>query len=170
MPAPAVDRPHMPDYGVGPEGWQGLPWHWAATRLAANRNYWVVTVSSAGRPHALPVWGVWHDAEQRFAFSCGPRSRKARDLAGNTDVAVTIDDTVECVSIEGTATVVADVRADEWIDRYLAKYQPLAADLSADFLRANVLVEVTPRVAFGMIEREDEFACRATRWTFGTTA
>ncbi len=57
MAGPRAERPHMPDYGVDTPSWVPLPWSWAAERLLANRNYWVVTVSAAGRPHVLPVWG-----------------------------------------------------------------------------------------------------------------
>lgn len=157
----------MPDYGVDTPEWSPLPWSWAAAKLDATRNYWVVTVSADGRPHALPVWGVWDDDEHRFSFSCGPRSRKAADLAGNPQAAFMVDDTVECVSIEGRAAVVADdARQEAWIDRYLAKYVPMAPDLNADFLRANLVVEFVPVRAFAIIEREDEFSTRATRWTF----
>ena len=160
----------MPDYGVnGSTTWQPLPWSWAAERLVPARNYWVVTVSGAGRPHALPVWGVWDDGEHRFAFSCGPNARKARNLAANDRVVVMTEDTVECVSVEGRAQPVEDpARVDGWVDRYLAKYQPLSAGLSGDFLRANLLVEVEPEKAFAIIEREEEFADRATRWVFST--
>ena len=158
----------MPDYGVDTADWSPLPWSWAAERLARNRNFWVVTVSAAGRPHALPVWGVWDEDEHRFAFSCGPRSRKARDLAANPHVAVAVDDTVECVSVEGRAEVVGDPgRQDRWIERYLGKYAALAAGLDAAFLRRHLLVEVGPERAFAVVEREEEFATRATRWDFG---
>jgi nitroimidazol reductase NimA-like FMN-containing flavoprotein (pyridoxamine 5'-phosphate oxidase superfamily) len=158
----------MPDYGVGGPDWSPLPWEWAAVRLGPTRNYWVVTASAAGRPHSLPVWGVWHDPDHRFMFSCGPTSRKARDLAGNPQVAFTVDDTVECVSVEGRARVIdpAEPLADRWVERYMEKYRPLSADLSADFIRANLIVEVEPDRAFGVIERDDEFSTRATRWTF----
>ncbi len=157
----------MPDYGVDTDQWQALPWSWAASRLAAARNYWVVTVSATGRPHALPVWGVWEDGEHRFCFSCGPRSRKAKDLAANPQVSVAPEDTVEAVSVEGIATVVTEEpRQEWWIDRYLRKYRPLSPDLSADFVRENVIVEVVPQRAFAIIEREQEFAARATRWRF----
>ncbi len=61
----------MPDYGVGSADWAPLDWSWAAERLAANRHFSVVTASREGRPHALPVWGVWDDGDLRFAFSCG---------------------------------------------------------------------------------------------------
>ena len=159
----------MPDYGVDTPSWAPLPWSWAAERLAGNRNFWVVTVSADGRPHALPVWGVWDDAEGRFAFSCSPRARKARNLAGNPHAVVMTDDTVECLSVEGEASpVLGEQRLAEWIDRYLARYQPLAPDLSADFLRRHLMMEFVPDRAFAIIEREDEFSTRATRWVFPT--
>ena len=126
-----------------------------------------MTVSGAGRPHALPVWGVWWDEQHRFAFSCAPGSRKARNLAENPRVVVGGDDTVECISVEGTAApVVSDDGQEAWIDRYLAKYQPLSPELDADFLRQNRFIEVTPERAFGIVERAAEFSTRATRWVF----
>ena len=167
MVEPFADRPYMPDYGVDSPAWAALPWSWAVQRLLANRNFWVVTVSAQGRPHALPVWGVWDEGENRFAFSCGPRSRKARNLEVNPHIAVMTDDTVECLSVEGRAAPVLDVaRQDVWIERYIAKYRPMSADLSPEFIRQNVVVEVEPQRAFAIIEREEEFATRATRWTF----
>jgi len=157
----------MPDYGVDADGWQALPWSWAAQRLIAPRNYWVVTVSATGRPHALPVWGVWNDEEHRFGFSCGPRSRKAANISANPHVTVAPEDTVEVVSVEGRAIVVEDHdRREGWIEAYLAKYRPMSADVSAGFLRANLIVEVTAERAFAIIEREPEFTQRATRWRF----
>lgn len=157
----------MPDYGVDARSWAPLPWSWALERLAANRNYWVVTVSADGRPHAMPVWGVWADGENRFAFSCGPRSQKARNLAVNAHAAIMTADTVECLSLEGRAAPVHDAgRQDVWIERYLVKYRPMSADLSAGFIRQNVMLEFEPERAFAVIERDDEFATRATRWVF----
>jgi PPOX class probable F420-dependent enzyme len=157
----------MPDYGVDTESWEPLPWSWAAERLVNNRNFWVVTASSDGRPHAMPVWGVWDGDDGRFAFSCSPRARKARNLAANPQAVIMTDDTVECLSVEGRADTVGDKeRQEQWIERYLAKYQPLAPDLSADFLRRHMMLEFVPERAFAIIEREDEFSTRATRWVF----
>jgi len=168
MTDPVGERPHMPDYGVDEsDAWEPLPWSWAADRLGPARNYWVVTASATARPHALPVWGVWDDGEHRFCFSCGPRARKAANLAANPQMTVAPEDTVECVSVEGRAAEVSDdVRRERWITRYLEKYQPLAPDLSAGFLRQNLLFELTPERAFAIIEREDAFSDRATRWRF----
>lgn len=157
----------MPDYGVDTPSWAPLPWSWAAERLLANRNFWVVTVSGGCRPHALPVWGVWDDDEGRFAFSCSPRARKARNLAANPRAVIMVDDTVECLSVEGQARPVGDdERRGQWIERYLAKYQPMSPDISAEFLAQNLVVEFEPERAFAVIEREEEFSARATRWVF----
>ncbi len=157
----------MPDYGVDTPAWAPLPWSWAAERLAANQNFWVVTVSADGRPHALPVWGVWHDPEGRFAFTCGPRAQKLRNLAANPHAAIMVESTVECVSVEGRAAPLGDdERREQWIERYLAKYRPISADTSAEFLRRNVMVEFAAERAFGVIEREGEFSTRPTRWLF----
>jgi Pyridoxamine 5'-phosphate oxidase len=170
MARPIGERPHMPDYGVDSSDWEALPWTWAAERLAAGRNYWVVTVSAAGRPHAMPVWGVWDDDELRFAFSCGPRSRKAGNLAANPQVVVAPEDTVECLSVEGRAELADSERMEVWISRYLAKYTAVSPELSADFLRQNLVFEVIPERALAIIERQDEFATRATRWRFDESA
>lgn len=156
----------MPDYGVDSADWQPLPWPWAAAKLISGRNYWLITASAAARPHAMPVWGVWDDDEHRFAFSCGPRSRKAANLAANPQAALAIDDTVECLSVEGRAAPVTGDRREAWIDRYLAKYQPIAPDLGAEFFHQNVVIELVPERALAVIERADEFATRATRWRF----
>ena len=115
---------------------------------------------------ALTLAGVWSADELRFAFSCGPKSRKAANLAANPRLVVGSEDTVECLSLEGRAHAVDGDRRDQWIDRYLDKYGPLAPELSAEFLRQNIVFEVVPERAFAVIEREDEFATRATRWRF----
>ncbi len=158
----------MPDYGVDTPEWKPLPWSWAAERLLGARNIWVVTVSADGRPHAQPGWGVWDEGDHRFGFSSGPRSRRLRNLAANPAAVIMTESTVECLSIEGRAARVTDgARQDQWVERYLAKYKSMAPDLTADFIRQNVLVEFEPERAFAVIETEEEFSTRATRWVFG---
>lgn len=167
---PKVERPAMSDYGVPDDPAGTLPWAWAQQRLVDNKNYWVVTASASARPHALPVWGVWLPEDDRFWFSCSPNARKARNIAENPQCVVTVDDTVECVSVEGRARV-PDLAGDAGaIDRavatYVTKYweDPRVHPEMEAFLRSHAIIEVTPDRAFGIIEREDEFATRATRW------
>lgn len=167
---PVAEMPRMPDYGVRAQTWRPLPWSWAAARLAGSRSFWVVTASAAGQPHALPVWGVWDDVEHLFAFSCGPSAHKARNLAQNPRVAVAIEDTVECVTLQGRAEVVQDeARRTAWAQRYVDKYRPESADLDTAFVLANLVVEVRPRRVLAVIEREAEFGTRPTRWRFTTS-
>lgn len=160
----------MADYGVPAELDGALPWEWAQERLVANRNYWFVTSSAAGRPHAMPLWGVWLADTDRFWCSCSTKARKLRNLVENPQCVVTVDDTVECVSVEGRARIAdANVETDAVdavVRAYLAKYWDDADDHAemADFLRGNALIEVVPDRAFGVIEREDDFGPRATRW------
>ena len=154
----------MRDYGV-PDGAAGLlDWAWAERRLVSSHSYWVVTADLTDRPHALPVWGVWRDPG-RFWFSCGSSARKARNLRANPQMVVTADSTVEVVSIEGRAREVSGAECEPAIADYVAKYVEPAgyADL-ADFLRRHTMFVMTPSRGFGVIDRAEEFATRATRW------
>ena len=167
MTEPIGERPAMADYGVNSPEWSPLPWSWAAERLIPNKNYWVVTVSAGGAPSAMPVWGVWSDDDHRFMFSCSPNARKACNILVNPRVVFTVDSTVECISVEGTAAPITDAaRIDTWIDRYVAKYSGEIPEGLGDFVRQHAMFEVEPTVAFAIIEREVEFATRATRWRF----
>lgn len=169
MTTPSAEMPLMPEYGVDTPDWHGLPWSWAAERLIGTRNYWVVTASAGGQPHSLPVWGVWHDDAQRFMFSCAHGSKKARNLGSNPQMAFTNGDTVECISVQGTAELIVEpARLNDWADLYVAKYGDEVGPELGDFVRQNAIYEVTPSVAFAVIERPDEFATRATRWRFAS--
>ena len=157
----------MSSYGVPVDDPDGLlPWQWADERLVANRNYWVVTVDADGRPHSMPVWGLWKSDDERFWFSCAPDAFKARNMKGNPHVVVTTSDTVEVVSVEGTAEL-----KPAQLEVALAigeKYEPheQSADQLTDFMMQQPMYEVTPHKAFGLIERADEFGKCATRWVW----
>ena len=81
--------------------------------LAEAQLYWIITVRRDGRPHAVPLVGVWQDGA--FAFCTGPKEQKQRNLDGNARVAVTTGSTGangwdggKDVVIEGTAIRVTD--------------------------------------------------------------
>ena len=161
---PRASRPHMPGYGIkGPDEGTGLlPWSWAADRLEASRNYWVTTLWPDGRPHAMPVWGVW-DGEAVW-FSSGVRSRKARNLAADPRCVVTTEDAAEPVVVEGSAAIVVDADAIvRFADLMNAKYQ---AGMTVEFLdpRVNATIRVRPCWAFGIAH--DDFTGSPTRWVF----
>ncbi len=162
----------MSDYGVPDDPDGVLDWSWAEERLDRCRNFWVSTVSADGRPHLMPVWGIWLPERDQFMFSCAPGARKARNLRGNPRVSIAVDDSVEVVVIEGVA---AEVRTTEIVDlvrRWAAKYGTDDADDGAseeqlaEFLADTTAFLVDPERAFGLIERPEDFGPRATRWVW----
>ena len=155
---PQASRPFMPGYGIS-EGEEGLlPWSWAVERLEKSHNYWVMTVRPDGRPHAMPVWGVWLNG--RYFFSTARTSRKASNLADNASCVVCTEQATEAVVVEGEAEVVSDhaVLRPVW-EAYNAKY---SWNLTGESMFA-----VSPRTAFAFIEKPQEFEASATRWRFG---
>lgn len=165
---PRSERPDMAAYDVPADLDGVLPWSWAEERLLACQNFFLVTVSAAGRPHSLPVWAVWMPDRQRWACSCASTARKIRNIRENPQVVVTTDDSVHVVSIEGTAEVVAGDAADAAVAAWAAKYEPLMEGATLEdaeaFMRSNGIIEVTPERAFGIIEEPDRFSSAATRW------
>jgi hypothetical protein len=157
----------MSDYGVPADLDGALPWEWASERLTANRNYWVVTVDPEGQPHAMPVWGVWTD-DDSFWFSCSPNALKARNIAVNPKVVVTTTDTVEVVSVEGVAAAlpVPYEVSVAWAHKYGDGTQ--SVDEMVEFFSSNAAFRVSPHKAIGMIERAEDFARCATRWSFAS--
>jgi hypothetical protein len=115
-----------PRYGDPSAG--APPWEDIERFLARAQLYWIVTVRADGRPHAVPLVGVWHDGA--FAFCTGSEEQKQRNLAGNHHVAVTTGstgangwDSGEEVVVEGTAvrvTAPGELRAlaGAWYAKY----------------------------------------------------
>jgi Pyridoxamine 5'-phosphate oxidase len=151
----------MPDYGIqGPDEGTGLlPWSWAEQRLTASRSYWVASLWPDGRPHLMPVWGVWEG--EALWFSSGPRSRKARNLAGDRRCVVATDDANEPVIIDGSAEL---VREHEAIERIAALMDAKYGGITAGFLAANATIGVRPAWAFAIAH--DDFTGSPTRWAF----
>jgi PPOX class probable F420-dependent enzyme len=161
---PHVSRPYMPGYGIaGPgEGSGLLPWSWAAERLTRSRNYWVASVWPDGRPHAMPVWGMWDDAVLWFSSSAG--SRKTRNLAADPRCCVTTEDAADPVVIEGTAEIVTgQPLLQRVIDLMNAKY---GTEMRVDFLdpARNATIRVRPQRVFGL--RSGDFTGSPTKWAF----
>lgn len=164
MSEPQAARPYMPGYGILPasEGSGLLPWSWAEEELRKSRNFWVASVWPDGRPHAMPVWGVWH--EQAFWFSSSGSSRKTRNLVANGQCVVTTEDADSPVVLEGTAELIKDRAALEALlnvinEKYRTSYgmEMLDPDVNAAF-------RVRPTWAFGI--RHDDFTGSPTRWSF----
>src|ERR1700726_166832 len=150
MAEPIGSRPYMPGYGTldADQGTGLLPWSWARERLERSHDYWVATTRPDGRPHVMPVWGVFVDDE--FWFSSSRKSRKARNLAANPACAITADNAYEPVVIDGTAEVVFDSAGiGGFVTAINAKYE---TDYSIDFFNPaeNSCFRVRPSWAFAL--------------------
>ena len=163
---PKADRPFAPGYGiVGAEDGKGLlPWAWVAKKMKNCRTFWLSTIHAGlhtgqGRPHVMPVWGVWLD--DAFFFSTGRKSRKGQNLAANPACTITNDDGEEAVVVEGLATQVQveDAAALERIaTAYQKKYKMDPRSMGEPIFR------VQPSRVFGFVEKT--FPQSATRWKF----
>jgi general stress protein 26 len=104
------------------------PWSDIERQLTDAQLYWILTVRADGRPHAVPLVGVWHDGA--FAFCTGAEEQKHRNLEGDPRVAVATGstgagawDSGREVVVEGTAVRVRDDAAlRELADAWSAKY------------------------------------------------
>lgn len=104
------------------------PWAAIEHLLTDAPLYWLVTVRRDGRPHAVPLVGVWLDGA--FAFCTGAAEQKQRNLDANPHVAVTTGsmgangwNRGKDVVVEGVAVRVTDEQtlrrlAGAWFAKY----------------------------------------------------
>lgn len=104
------------------------PWDEIERLLAEAPLYWLITSRADGRPHAVPLVGVWHDGS--FAFCTGQEEQKQRNLDSNPHVAVTAgsmgaagwsrgkDVVVEGIATRVTGTEQLQELADAWLSKY----------------------------------------------------
>lgn len=158
------DRPAMtPGYGIDRSTGGLLTWEWVTGQAAAARNYWVATTRPDGRPHVVPVWGLW--LADTVYFSTDPKSRKGRNVAANPAAVIHLESGDDTVIFEGEIerATEADLLA-RFVDGYDAKYQirPDPANPDHGFYRL--------RIHQVLAWREADFPTSATRWRFGGPA
>ena len=150
---PRRDRPRIEkSYGV-PDDEEGmLPFAHLEETLRDARSYWLSTVRPDGRPHAVPVWGVWVD--DAIHFGGGRTTRKARNLAANRSVVLHTESAHVVVILEGVAVEITDTEQQRRIDAaYEAKY---------GMPHGTPLWRLQPSVAFAWTE----YPTTVTRWTY----
>lgn len=166
MKEPKASRPQWEDaLGATPrDATSGLKtWRWALERLEKSHNYWIATSRPDARPHLMIVWGVWW--QDAFWFSTGPRTRKARNLASNTNCVVGTEKADEAIILEGVAEEVKDRAVwKQMCEQYNRKYggdvYPMLESSGGSVYR------VRPQTAFGQDEHAENFADAMTRWKF----
>ncbi len=156
-----TDRPWMPDYGLANDAAGLLPWSWAVDHLESARRFWVATADPTGQPNLSAVWAVWF--EDALWFSCGPRSRKARNLLADSRCSVATERADEAVTLTGRARRVEGAPELSGVtEAYVVKYGEGFPDPAV-----NPLFTVLPESVIGIVE--DDVPNRATRWSFSST-
>lgn len=158
-PKPA--RPRMPKgYGISNDTKGLLTWNEVRERLSTSRNYWVATTRPDGRPHVMPVWGLWSNG--MFYFSTDRNSRKARNLAANSAVVLHLESGDEVTIVEGVAREVTDPSVLRSINT--ACREKYGMGMSGPPGAVVVICSIQPRTVFAW--RERDFPQSATRWQF----
>ena len=88
-----------------------VSWDFVAEQMVQSRHYWISTVFADGRPHAVPVWGIWH--ENRFHFEGGMQTAWGQNILKNPHIAVHLPSADKVVMIEGTAHIIQDDEIDD---------------------------------------------------------
>ena len=115
---PPRHRPDSPppSYGVPRRGGEFIAWDRVVERIRAAEAYWLATVTPTGRPHVVPIWGVFLE-DELFLETGAPDTIKNRNLASNPEVAVHLDGINDAVIIRGVAR---EVRAERPLGEALA--------------------------------------------------
>ena len=129
----------------------------------AARNYWVCTTRPDGRPHAMPVWGLW--LAGGVAFSTDPASRKGRNLAAQPYAVVHLESGDDVVVTEGAVRALDDPEllrrfADDYERKYAFRPEPGAEGQACYLLQPSVV----------LAWREVDFPTTATKWAFAAGA
>jgi hypothetical protein len=148
-------------YGIAKDSEGLLPWSHALERLERSRNYWICTTRPDGRPHAMPVWGVF--VAGRVHFGTSPDSAKARNLASRPEVVVHLESGDDCVIVEGVAEQLGDADP-EYLEGVRAGYGEKYPGYAPELSSVPGFWAVTPRAAFAWLEAD--FPRTATRFTF----
>jgi nitroimidazol reductase NimA-like FMN-containing flavoprotein (pyridoxamine 5'-phosphate oxidase superfamily) len=107
-----TDRKPVAATSLGEDDAPASRWSSAEERLAnpeKGRTYWLATVRADGRPHVMPLIGLWF--EGAFYFLTGDGTRKGRNLAGDPRCVITASSTALPsldLIIEGDARKVTD--------------------------------------------------------------
>jgi hypothetical protein len=105
---PSRERPDSPpkSYGVPRRGGTFIEWAHVIDRLTTAEGYWLGTVTPDVRPHVVPIWGCFV-AGDLYLETGAPGTIKNRNLRGNRNVFVHLDDVNDVVLIRGTAVEIS---------------------------------------------------------------
>jgi len=157
---PVAEQMRLPEgYGVPHEL---LHWSKVRSRIEQAEHYWLATTRPDGRPHIVPVDGVWID--DVWYYGGAEQAVHHRNLLSNPQVAVHLPDTIAAVIVEGVAQWVKPSieLARRIADTTRGKYAKYGYDVKAeDYLHGLWVVRPTVVLAW------DRLNIDATRFVFG---
>ena len=140
----------------------------AIARLRASTIYWIATTRPDGRPHSMPVWGVWVDEALWF----GTYGQKVRNLAhvpyavahieSGEDVAI-IEGPVERLELADAPAAVTAAYREKYVDPTTG--EPFELQAAAESGDDSWLYKLRPRVGHAWVE--GAYLETQTRWTSG---
>jgi Pyridoxamine 5'-phosphate oxidase len=146
----------MPEgYGIA-EGDHGqVAWSWVERECTRARNYWICTTRPDGRPHAMPVWGLWLDGS--VVFSTDPESTKARNFSARPETVIHLESGDDVVVLEGRIEAMDRGLLPEFVKRYEKKYsfRPSESETAGVY-------QLRPHLVLAW--REKDFPTSATRF------
>jgi len=110
----------------------------AQRKLETAENIWFGSVRPDGRPHLAPVWFAWTGSKLYICIE--ERSIKGRNVAGNPQVVLALEDGLNPVICEGTAVSLPGPLPPDVVAIFRRKYN---WDISSDG-QYNQLLEITP--------------------------
>ena len=139
----------------------------AIARLRAATIYWIATTRPDGRPHSMPVWGVWVDGALWF----GTAGQKIRNLAHQPWTVAHLESGEDVAIIEGPVERLPFAEAPPAVAAaYGAKYvdpttgEPFRFEAAVESGEDSWLYVLRPRIGHAWVE--GAFVETQTRWTF----
>ncbi len=139
----------------------------AIARLRAATIYWIATTRPDGRPHSMPVWGVWLDGALWF----GTYGQKVRNLAhvpyavahieSGEDVAI-VEGPVERLALADAPAAVVAAYREKYVDPTTGG--PFEIQAAAESGDDSWLYVLRPRVGHAWVE--GAYLETQTRWTY----
>ena len=78
-----------------------LDWASVETRIEQAERYWLASTRSDGRPHVIPIDGIWLDG--RWFFGGAAETVHQRIVGENPNVVMHLEDAMKAVIVEGAA-------------------------------------------------------------------
>ena len=142
-----------------------LSWKWVDERLQESENYWISTTTETGKPHLVPIWGIWF--ENQFYFGSGRNSRKLANIARNPYCVIATDDSDQPVIVEGSCKKINDMELLEkvlkiYIKKFHLPFKPSRSGITDDQGNSAPIFIVKPKKVIVW----KKFPSSATKWIF----